>query len=291
MWNIYADWNPWHGCTKVSPGCKYCYVYRQDEMYGSEISSSECRKTGAFGLPLKRKRDRSWKIEPGKVVFTCFTSDFLLKDADEWRPECWRMMRLRSDLWFYFFTKRIDRFEEVVPADWGDGYDNVLVGCTVENQAMADYRLPIFKQLKIKHKSIIVSPMISPVDLTAYLDDTIEEVAVGGESGQDARPCDYAWILSLREQCVRANVPFRFHQTGAHFIKDGRMFRVPRRFQLSQAHKANIDFRIGEYFVPETAAYQWSDDTYHDAKLDAYPEAKLDLDFDVLDDQMCLPGL
>ena len=69
-WQIYADWNPWHGCTKISPGCKYCYVYRQDEMYGSEISSSECRKTGNFNLPLKRKRDKSWKIESGKIVFT-----------------------------------------------------------------------------------------------------------------------------------------------------------------------------------------------------------------------------
>jgi len=69
-WQIYADWNPWHGCTKISPGCKYCYVYRQDKMYGSEISSSECRKTGNFNLPLKRKRDKSWKIESGKIVFT-----------------------------------------------------------------------------------------------------------------------------------------------------------------------------------------------------------------------------
>ena len=54
-WEVYADWNPWHGCTKISPGCKYCYVYRQDEMYGSEISSSECRKTGNFYLPIKHK--------------------------------------------------------------------------------------------------------------------------------------------------------------------------------------------------------------------------------------------
>ena len=137
--DIYENWNPWHGCTKVSPGCKYCYVYRQDEMYGSEMSSKECRKTGSFYLPVKRKRDKSWKIESGKVVFTCFTSDFLLADADEWREECWLMMKRRSDLWFYFFTKRIDRFMECVPDDWGDGYDNVLVGCTVENQEMADY--------------------------------------------------------------------------------------------------------------------------------------------------------
>ena len=94
--DIYENWNPWHGCTKVSPGCKYCYVYRQDEMYGSEVSSSECRKTGSFYLPIKRRRDKSWKIESGKVVFTCFTSDFLLADADMWRKECWQMMKQRS---------------------------------------------------------------------------------------------------------------------------------------------------------------------------------------------------
>ena len=45
---VYADWNPWHGCTKISPGCKYCYVYRQDEQYGTELASSLCRKTGNF---------------------------------------------------------------------------------------------------------------------------------------------------------------------------------------------------------------------------------------------------
>ena len=67
-------------------------------MYGSEIGSNLARKTAAFNLPVKRKRDRSWKIEPGKMVFTCFTSDFLLKDADEWRRDCWKMMRIRSDL-------------------------------------------------------------------------------------------------------------------------------------------------------------------------------------------------
>ena len=223
-------------------------------MYGSEVSSSECRKTGNFYLPIKRKRDKSWKIESGKVVFTCFTSDFLLSDADEWREECWLMMKRRSDLWFYFFTKRIDRFMECVPEDWGEGYDNVLVGCTVENQQMADYRLPIFMSLPIKHKSIIVAPLIEPVDLSVYLDGSIEEVSVGGESGQHARPCDYAWILTIREQCVKADVPFHFHQTGARLIKDGRTFHIPRCYQHSQAHKANINYRIDEFDVPETAS-------------------------------------
>lgn len=255
--NIYADWNPWHGCTKISPGCKYCYVYRQDEMYGSTMASSLCRKTGAFALPMKRRRDGSFKIPPGKIVFTCFTSDFLLEDADPWRAECWRMMRQRSDCWFYFFTKRIHRLAECLPPDWGEGYDNVLIGCTVENQDRADYRLPIFLDLPIKHRSIIASPLLERLDLRPYLDDRIEEVATGGESGVEARPCDYDWILDLRRQCVEKDIPFRFHQTGAYFIKDGRMYRVRRRYQLSQARKANIDYRIGDYFLPEKVARQF----------------------------------
>lgn len=254
--NIYADWNPWHGCTKISPGCKFCYVYRQDEMYGSPVASSLCRKTGAFALPLKRRRDGSYKIPPGKIVFTCFTSDFLLEDADPWRPDCWRMMRQRSDCWFYFFTKRIHRLADCLPPDWGEGYDNVLIGCTVENQDRAVYRLPIFLDLPIKHRSIIASPLLERLDLSPYLDDRIEEVATGGESGVEARPCDYDWILDLRRQCVEKEIPFRFHQTGAYFIKDGRMYRVRRRYQLSQARKANIDYRIGDYFLPDKVARQ-----------------------------------
>lgn len=243
---IYADWNPWHGCTKISPGCKYCYVYRQDEMYGADISSSLCRKTGNFNLPLKKKRDGSFKIPEGRIVFTCFTSDFLLEDADPWRGECWEMMRMRQDLMFYFFTKRIDRLEKCLPREWGEGFDNVIIGCTVENRAMADYRLPIFKSLPIKHKSIIVAPMLEHMDISAYIDEEIEEVSVSGESGADARPCNYEWVLDIRRQCIEKNVPFRFHQTGAHFIKDGKMYHIKRKYQLSQAAKAGINFMVPE---------------------------------------------
>ena len=112
---IFAEWNPWHGCKKISEGCKHCYVYRQDESYGTEISSSEVRKTANFDLPVKRRRDGSYKILSGKMVFTCFTSDFLVEDADEWREAAWGMMRERHDLMFFFFTKRITRFAECMP--------------------------------------------------------------------------------------------------------------------------------------------------------------------------------
>lgn len=258
--NIFADWNPWHGCTKISEGCKYCYVYRQDEMYGSMKASSICRKTANFDLPIKRKRDGSYRIPSGKVIFTCFTSDFLLKDADEWRNECWKMIKERKDCWFYFFTKRIDRLEKCLPSDWGEGYDNVLIGCTVENQSRADFRLPIFLSLPIKHKSIIVAPLLERIDISRFLDESIEEVSVGGESGYHARPCNYDWILDIREQCINKNIPFRFHQTGANFIKDGKVYKIKRALQRPQAHKANIDFGIGKNYIPDTAEYNEEDD-------------------------------
>lgn len=249
----YENWNPWHGCTKYSEGCRFCYVYRQDERRGTGIAASVCRRTQAFNLPVRRKRDGSYRIEPGSIVFTCFSSDFLLKDADDWRGECWSMIRERRDCRFYFFTKRIERFMDCVPDDWGDGYDNVLVGCTCENQDRADFRLPIFTKLPIRHKSIILGPMLTPVNLEPYLSEDIEEVACSGESGINVRPLHFDWVLAVREQCVARNIPFLFHQTGAYFVKDGRTYHVPRRYQIAQAKKAGIDFRIGEHFIPETA--------------------------------------
>lgn len=238
-----ANWNPWHGCTKCSEGCRYCYVYRQDAKYGSEIASSLCRKTQAFALPVQRKRDGGFRIPSGSTVYTCFTSDFLLEDADEWRAECWRMMRQRPDCRFLFFTKRIERFRDCLPPDWGSGYENVAVGCTCENQKRADQRLPVFAELPIRHKLIIIGPMLTPVDVSAYLGAEIEEVSCSGESGENVRPLRYDWVLDVRRQCMEKQVPFTFHQTGACLIKDGRAYRIPRGEQLSQARKAHIDYR------------------------------------------------
>lgn len=158
---------------------------------------------------------------------------------------------------FYFFTKRIERFAECMPDDWGEGYDNVIVGCTCENQDRADFRLPIFKSLPIKHKTIIIGPMLGPVNLEEYLDGSIREVSCSGESGVNVRPLNYDWVLDVRRQCVEKNTAFQFHQTGAYFVKDGKTYRIPRRFQISQARKADIDFLVDENDIPasETAGY------------------------------------
>ncbi|MDZ4058559.1 MAG: DUF5131 family protein, partial [Bacteroidales bacterium] len=156
----------------------------------------------------------------------------------------WTIIKERRDLIFYIFTKRIDRFKVSLPTDWGDGYENVIVGCTIENQDRADYRIPIFKSLPIKHKTIICAPLLERVDLRAWLDKSIEEVAASGESGNEARICDYEWVLNIREQCIEADIPFCFHQTGAKFLKEGKLYRILRKYQISQAKKAGIDYKI-----------------------------------------------
>ena len=195
-------------------------------------------------MPVKKKRNGEYKIPSGTMLYTCFTSDFFLEDADVWRAEAWAMMRLRSDVRFMIITKRIDRFMKTIPADWGDGYDNVTICCTIENQDRADYRLPIYKTAPIKHKILICEPLLERIDLRPYnIGSWVEQVVVGGESGYDARPCDFDWVMELHGVCVENNVSFWFKQTGAKFIKDGKLYPIKRQLQHSQARKAGINFK------------------------------------------------
>lgn len=233
-------WNLWHGCHKLSEGCRHCYVYRTDGKYGKD--SSVVAKTEKFDLPLQRKKNGTYKIPSGNLVYTCFTSDFLIEDADEWRAEAWEMMRIRQDLHFLFITKRIDRLQQCLPSDWGDGYDNVTICCTMENQDRVDYRLPIYKASPIKHKIIICEPLLSRIDFRGELGEWVEQVVAGGESGKEARVCDYDWVLDIRRQCVEANVSFWFKQTGSYLLKDGHEYKVARQFQHSQARKAELNY-------------------------------------------------
>jgi len=234
-----VTWNPWHGCKKISAGCKNCYVYRIDGRHGKD--SSVVKKTQNFNLPIKRKRNKSFTIPANEEVYTCFSSDFFLDDADEWRNDVWKMIRLRNDCHFIFITKRIDRFNISLPDDWGDGYDNVTIGTTIENQDRADYRLPIFEALPIKHKMIICEPLLEKIDMMKYLENWVELVLVGGESGNEARVCNYDWVLDIQQQCKQKNIPFHFKQTGAKFLKDGHLYKISRKFQFQQAKKAGID--------------------------------------------------
>lgn len=233
-----AMWNPWRGCKKCSEGCLHCYIHKGDDKRGVDTSSIE--KTKDFDRPIQQLKNGKYKMKSG-IVYTCFSTDFLIEEADEWRYECWQIIKARQDCTFLFLTKRIERFMECIPDDWNDGYDNVVVCCTIENQKNADKKLSVFKDLPIKHKCITAQPLLESINIVQYLDD-IELVVVGGESDYNARPFDYSWALSIREQCIRKNVSFEFRQCGTNFIKDGRQYKLQTKDLCSQARKANINF-------------------------------------------------
>ena len=234
-------WNPWHGCIKYSEGCRNCYVYRIDEKAGR--ASDKIYKNSNFDMPVKRVRNGSYKIKSGETVYTCLSSDFFIAEADIWRGEAWKMISARPDVNFVIITKRILRFYEQLPEDWGDGYDNVTVACTCENQKRADERLPFFLEAPIKHRMIICEPLLERIDLSDYLDGRIESVIAGGESGDFgvARPCDFDWILGIRDACIMSGTSFTFKQTGSNFVKNGKLYQIERNNQHIQAQKAKIN--------------------------------------------------
>ena len=234
-----AMWNPWRGCKKCSDGCLHCYIHKGDAKRG--VDTSEIVKTKDFAKPTERLKNGAYKMKSG-IVYTCFSTDFLIEEADSWRTECWRMIKERQDCTFLFLTKRIERFMESIPDDWNNGYDNVVVCCTIENQKNADKKLSVFQTLPIKHKCITAQPLLEKIHIEQYLND-VELVVVGGESDYNARPFDYSWALDIREQCIRKNVSFESRQCGSYFIKDGKIYKLQTKDLCSQARKANIDVK------------------------------------------------
>lgn len=234
-----AQWDPWRGCRRISEGCLHCYIHKGDLKRG--VDTGTIVKTDAFDAPVRRLKSGAYKMKPGQTVFICFSSDFLLEDADPWRGDCWQMIAERPDLHFLFLTKRIGRFMDCVPADWGAGYENVSVGCTVETQCRADERLSLFQTLPIRHKTIILQPMLEKINIAPYLSLEIELVVVGGESDKEGRTLDFGWVLDIRRQCAERGVRFQFRQCGTHFLKNGKLYTLPVRELTAQARKAMID--------------------------------------------------
>ena len=233
-----AMWNPWRGCKKCSDGCLHCYIHKGDAK--RNVNTNEIVRTDEFDKPIIKNKNSDYKMKSA-IVYTCFCSDFLIEEADAWRMACWSMIKERQDCTFLFLTKRIERFMECIPYDWGDGYENVVVCCTIENQKNADKKLSVFRSLPIRHKCITAQPLLESIDIEKYLDG-VELVVVGGESDRNARPLNYDWVLAIREQCIRNHVAFEFRQCGTHFIKDGKAYTLRVRDLAAQARKANINY-------------------------------------------------
>lgn len=239
-------WNPWHGCHRISEGCDHCYMYFLDGKRG--VDTSIVTRTANFDLPLRRDRHGNFKLKSGMQLYVGLSTDFFVEEADQWRDEVWNIISQRPDIAFRILTKRAHRIREYLPSDWGDGYENVMLSVTCENQRRAEERLPLLLEIPAKHKGFMAAPFIGPVDAERYLAARqIEEVLCGGENYDGARPCHYEWVKSLSEQCTRYDVTFNFIETGTVFVKNQKIYRIPsKQVQSQQAHKSGLSHFNGK---------------------------------------------
>lgn len=209
----------------------YC-LDRQRDMDSTVLK----KNVSSFKYPIQKDRSGEFKIKPGSQINVCMTSDFFHEDADALRQDVWSMFKFRSDVIWNLLTKRAENIASRLPKDWNDGYENVRLGVTTENQRRADQRIPILLDLPAKHKYIICAPFIGPVDIKKYLQTgQIEQVLCGGENYDGARPCYYTWVYDLHNQCKDAGVEFNFYETGTCFVlPNGHKLFEPNRTKQSQ---------------------------------------------------------
>lgn len=213
-----SSWNPLTGCTKISPGCKYCYAERMSQRLqamgnpnytnGFELTLHE----NSLNLPL------TWKTP--QYVFVNSMSDLFHEEVPiVFIQRVFDVMRQASWHTFQVLTKRSNRMLELDKViDWPS---NVWMGVSVENQDYV-FRINELRLTRSKRKFLSLEPLLGPIpslDLNG-----IDWVIVGGESGPKSRKMEEVWALQIRDSCISQNVPFFFKQWGGtNKKKNGRL--------------------------------------------------------------------
>jgi len=227
--------NPWTGCTKVSPACRNCYAEgfarRNSKVFGQWGPGSNRKRTSDanWRKPLKWNREAEASGIRRKVFCASMADVFEPRpEVDAWRLDLWRLIKQTPHLDWLLLTKRPD-----VMALWGtlQGWPvNAWAGTTVEDQQRADERIPLLFQVPARIRFLSCEPLLGPVNLLGvdtvaarslgphsllWPADLIDWVIAGGESGPNARPSHPSWFRSLQTQCAEADTAFFFKQWGA----------------------------------------------------------------------------
>jgi protein gp37 len=207
--------NPWWGCTKVSDGCKFCYAEALAKRYGHQVwGTNKPRRLlseAHWRSPLKWEDDAKTKRTRYRV-FCASMADVFEENAPEREVRrLWDIIRRTPHLDWQLLTKRPHRIAANLPEDWGDGYPNVWLGTSVEDQHVLE-RIAQLTVIPAVVHFLSLEPLLGPLPNLPLQD--IEWVIVGGESGPHARFMDRAWVLDIRRQCRAACVAFFFKQWG-----------------------------------------------------------------------------
>lgn len=217
-----ATKNFWIGCKKVSEGCKFCYMDRDLERFNQFDPKGYHRVSDkTFNEPLKWKKP--------KRIFTCSWSDFFLEAADSDRADAWEMIKKTPHHTWMILTKRPERILECLPNDWGNGYPNVWLGVTGENQFRLIERFSILAEIPCAVRFVSAEPLLGEINLydevLAPIIDKLNWVIAGGESGNKTgkhryRKSELNWYKSIVAQAQSFNIPVFFKQLGTHLANE-----------------------------------------------------------------------
>lgn len=227
MENSKIEWthhtfNPWIGCTKVSPGCANCYAETlMDTRYGrvkwGKGNPRSRTATANWSKPRQWNRAAEEATERPRV-FCASLADWLDDEVPiEWLSDLLCLINETPNLDWLLLTKRPQNFVSRVSAATGWDADNlecppnVWVGTSAEDQARWDERIPLLMKIPAQVRFVSAEPLIGPIQMGEDLPDWL---IVGGESGSGARKMEWSWAWDLADSCARNSVPFFFKQWG-----------------------------------------------------------------------------
>ncbi len=211
--------NPWIGCTNVSPACDHCYAESLAKRWGwAEWGPGKPRKLTSdanWNKPLQW--DRVAMADGARPrVFCASLADWADAEVDEaWRVRLFNLIDRTFNLEWLLLSKRHARILPLLKQH-ARGIGHIRVGVTVEDDHHARMRLPYLRKVKEAGWPTFVSyePALGPVDWAPWM-DCIDWLIAGGESGAGARYPDPLWFRETRDVCRQYKVPFHFKQWGA----------------------------------------------------------------------------
>lgn len=164
----HSTFNPWLGCTNVSPGCDHCYAEALAKRTGLvEWGNHPRRRTSAayWKQPLVWNRKAAASGRPWRVFCASMADVFDNQVPDEWRSDLWKVIEQTPNLIWMLLTKRPQNIGPMLPPGWGGGWPNVWPGTTVENQEEAERRIPILRDVPARVRFVSCEPMLGSIDL------------------------------------------------------------------------------------------------------------------------------
>jgi protein gp37 len=219
--------NPWLGCTKISPACDHCYAESWAKRTGQAgLWAGERRRTSAANWHMPVKWDRFARRDGvRRRVFCASLADWLDNRVPEaWRADLAALIADTPNLDWLLLTKRPENLARLAPWRENDVPANVWLGITAEDQAHFDRRWRRLRDWRACVRFVSYEPALGPLSMPHT--DKPDWVICGGESGASARVMDPAWARALRDECAAEGIAFFMKQmTGKTPIPDDLMVR------------------------------------------------------------------